>query len=502
MAVLCGCGATKEQIVDKMFDEQAESMVMNMDVDADVSLGMSGMNMDVGFSGSVESEVDNSDEDAPKMHMSVDAKVSAMGSSEKVKTESYVITDDDEVTTYVKDPDTGDWSYTTAEVAENPLDKKTRDKFIEEVKDVLKENGDLQKKTEKKEGEDCYVLKFNTTFDSFDGVIDIIWEAAGEDITSELEDADVDKKTILKYLSYFNVDATFYASKKNGYLVAADISLADSDVDGLLKQAQKDFGDMTSGMGLDLSSISVDISALSMSMTFSDWGDAEVEVPKDVKNNATDMNLGNILDGDDFGGDDDDDYDDDDVYPLDGDDDDDDGDDDGDDDMDSDSDIKVNSDGSVTLYDYYDNSIVDVYPIKGYSLSPDWSSKYMYYFESDTSYASYSVATANWVAWNDVLQNGEKVESDGYEYYVVMDEDDSACQMVVDLGLKMDGNTVYAAVDGDYDKDAGEFSYGSYYIVYEYDTDKWVQINVSGLEDVAEWEPEDFIDVFEQTFGD
>ncbi|MBP5609380.1 MAG: hypothetical protein J6X66_14070, partial [Lachnospiraceae bacterium] len=320
MATLCGCGATKEQIVDKMFDEQAESMVMNMDMDADVSLGMGGMNLDLGMSGSVESEVDNSDEDAPKLHMSIDAKVSAMGSSEKVKTESYVMTDDDEVTTYVKDPESGDWSYTTAKVEENPLDKKTRDKIIEEVKDVLKENGELQKKTEKKEGEDCYVLTFNTTFDAFEGVIDVIWEAAGDEVTSELEDVNVDKKAILKYLSYFNVDATYYASKKNGYLVAADISLADSDVDGLLKQAQKDFGDMASGLGMDLSSISVDISALSMSITFSDWGEAEVELPKDVKNNATDMNIGDILDGDgmidDYDGDDDDE----DPFELDGDD--------------------------------------------------------------------------------------------------------------------------------------------------------------------------------------
>lgn len=498
MAALCGCGATKEQIVDKMFDEQAESYVMNAEVEADVSLGMSGMNIDAGFSGSIESEIDNSDEDAPAIHMNLDGKATAMGSSQKFSTESYVITGDDGVTSYVKDPDSGDWSYTTAEVDENPLDKETRDKLIEEVKDVMKENGELQKKTEKKEGEDCYVLKFNTTFDSFEGVIDVIWDAAGEEVTSELEDADVDKKTILKYLSYFNVDATFYASKKNGYLVAADMSLADSDVDGLLKQAQKDFGSMTSGMGVDLSSISIEISELSMSFTFSEWGDVEVELPKDVKNNATDLNLGNILDGDGMigGGDDWDDGDDDD------DDDDDDGDD-GDDidvntpiDTDEEEGVKINSDGTVTLYDWMDINVADIAPLKGYELQKDYStnSSLMY---SDGSWSYYYVGTTGWAEWEDVMKNGEKVTDDGYDYYVVMDG--TNCKMVMDLGVKYDGHPVIAAVEGEYDEDASDFTYATYYITFEYGDGSWCQVMLDSSK-VADWEPEDYIDAFDKIF--
>ena len=494
MAALCGCGATKEQIVDKMFDEQAESYVMNAEIDADVSLGVSGMTVDAGFSGSIESEIDNSDEDAPAIHMSIDGKATVMGSSQKFSTESYIITEDDGVTTYVKDPDSGEWASTTAEVEENPLDKKTRDKLIEEVKDVIKENGELQKKTEKKEGEDCYVIKFNTTFDSFEGVIDVIWEAAGEEATSQLEDADVDKKTILKYLSYFNVDATFYASKKNGYLVAADMSLADSDVDGLLKQAQKDFGSMTSGLGLDLSSISVEISALDMSYTFSDWGDVEVEIPKDVKNNASNVDLGNILDGDGMiddgddgddwvdGGDDDDDDDDVDVnVPI---------------DTDDEDGVKINSDGTVTLYDWMDINVADVASLKGFELQKDYSTNNSLMY-SDGSWSYYYVGTTGWADWEDVMKNGEKVTEDGYDYYVVMDG--SNCKMVMDLGVKYDGHPVIAAVDGEYDEDASDFSYATYYITFEYNDGSWCQVMLDSSK-VKEWEPEDYIDAFDQIF--
>ena len=487
MAALCGCGATTESIVDKMFEQETESFAMNMDMDIDVSAGISGMTLDVGMSGTVESEIDNSDEDAPSTHMTMDLKASAMGSSEKIKTESYVLTDDKEVSTYVKDPDTGDWTLTKAEVAENPVDKKSREKIIDEVKEVLKDS-ELQKKTEKKEGEDCYVLKLNTTADAFEGVIDVIWDSLGDDITSEAEEAGVGKKNIVKYLGFLNIDATIYASKKEGYLVAMDLSLAETDVDGLLKQASKDFGDLTSGLGLDLDSISVDISALAFNFTFSDWNDVEVELPKDVKNNAVEAG-GFDFGGDDFGGDDDgwDDGGDDDGWDDGGDD---------DNNTSSTSDLEYTTTGAVVLYDWMDEDVAYVAPLDGYELEEEYSSRSSLMY-TDGNWSYYYVGTTGWAEWEDVMQKGEKVTEDGYDYYVLMDG--TKCQMVVDLKVKYDGHPVIAAVDGEYDESASDFSYATYYITFEYGDGNWCQVMLDSSK-VSEWEPEDYIDAFDQIF--
>ena len=494
MAVLCGCGATTESVVDKMFDQDAKSFTMTMDMDVDVSAGMSGVSIPVQLSGTVEAEVDNNDEDAPASHVSLDAKASAMGSSQKVKTESYLITEDDQITSYVKDPDSGDWSYTTAEVKENPLDKKSREKIIDEVKDVFK-TAELQKKTEKKEGEDCYVLKLSTTFDSFEGVIDVIWDAMDEEVTEAASEAGVDKKAIVKYLGYFNVDATIYASKKNGYMVAMDMDFAESDTDGLLKQVNKDFGSMLSGFGVDLSTVSFEISALSVNAVLSDWDDSEVSVPKDVKNNATNIgDIGNILDGDGMINDGGDDYDDDDDT-WDGDGYDNDNDDDTDTTTTSSSSLKTNADGSVPLYDYYDNYVADVNAMKGYDIEMDWSSNtYLAYRDDNWSY--YSVGTSNWSNWGDVVEKGES-SSDG-DVDIYMYEDSDYTYVLADLGILYDGKPVYAAAKGTYDEDEKSFNNGQYYIVFEYSAG-WCEVSLDSQK-AEEWEWSDFEDAFDQIF--
>lgn len=499
MAALCGCGATTESIVDKMFDQDAESFTMTMDMDIDVSAGMSGLSIPLQLSGTMEAEVDNSDEDAPASHVSLDVKASAMGSSQKVKTESYLITEDDQITSYVKDPDSGDWSYTSAEVKENPLDKKSREKIIDEVKEVLK-TAELQKKTEKKEGEDCYVLTLSTTFDAFDGIIDVFWDSMDAEVTDAAAEAGVDKKAIVKYLEYFNVDATIYASKKNGYMVAMDMDFAESDTDGLLKQVNKDFGDLFSTLGVDFSTIKVDLSTLSFSTVFGDWGDSEVSIPKDVKNNATNIgDLGNILDGDGMinGGDDDDD----DWNTVDGDgydnddDDDDDDDDDTDPDTSSSSSLKTNADGSVPLYDYYDNYVADVKAMKGYEIQSDWSSNtYLMYGDDDWSY--YSVGTSAWSNWGDVEQKGES-SSDG-DVDLFMYEDSDYTYVLADLGILYDGKPVYAAAKGTYNEKEKTFDDAQYYIVFEYNAG-WCEVYLDSQK-AENWEWSDFEDAFDQIF--
>ncbi|MBR3306441.1 MAG: hypothetical protein IKI75_04190 [Lachnospiraceae bacterium] len=504
LAALCGCGATTESVVDKMYENQAESMAMAMDVDVDVTASMSGMDVDFTASGSVDVEMDGIGSDESDAHASCDLKVSAMGSEQKVKTESYAISDDGEVTTYIKDPDSGEWTYTTAEAGENPLDEETMGKVRDEMKEVLK-GAELQKKTEKAGGEDCYVLKLSDSADVFGDAIQVIWDATS-DLTDEAEDAGVDMDVVKDYLSCINFDATIYASKASGRCVQLDLDLSGIDVDALKDKAEESLGDMVGSLGVDLDEIGVEISALNISITFSDWDDVEVEVPDDVIDEAVEAGFGGY-DYDDEDEDEDDwtDFEED-EDPLEGmeieevt-----------DDELPDDEVREPNADGSYTLYDYDDEPVVNVFPADGYEADSD-NGLYSLWFTDPDTYDYYYVSTSSWESWDDVLNTGEVTEYEGddgesYTQYVVFGDDNNV-RSLIDLGTATRGTDgdwyeVYAAVDGTWDEAEGDFSSASAYIVFKYSVgdygDNWVVVNLPG--DAYNWEESEFTSFYEEIF--
>lgn len=286
MGLLAGCGAPKpEEMVDKMFAEQADSFAatMEMDIDVNASLG-AGMDVSLATSGKVDMEYSGADKDAPVVHTMVDVKydVSAMGDSmsDQASTEMYTITSGDEITVYVQDPDDGSWM---KEAAENTstINPELADKIREEVAEVLK-TGEVEKKAETVNGEECWVLKLNTNADSFMGVYDILVEAAGEEVQDAMAGSGVDTQMIENYLSYFNMDLTAYASTKTGQLVKMDVDMSKMDTDGLLNQVNGDFGELFAYIGIDMSSVSLDVNGMSFSTTFTQWDNVEVSVPEEV----------------------------------------------------------------------------------------------------------------------------------------------------------------------------------------------------------------------------
>lgn len=290
MGLLAGCGAPKpEEMVDKMFAEQSDSFAATIDMDVDLSASLgAGMDLDFATSGTMDMEYDATDKDAPAVHTVMDVKydVTAAGDSmsDKASTEMYTITEGDEITVYVQDPESGDW-YKEATQGASQIDADLADQIRSEVATVLK-NGEVEKKAESVNGEDCWVLKLNTNADAFAGVYQIILDAAGEEARESMEEAGIDDQMIETYLSYFNVDMTVYASTKTGQMVKVDVDMSQMDTEGLLNQVNDDFGMLLGFIGVDLSSASLDISAMSFSTTFTEWNDVEVEIPADVVENA------------------------------------------------------------------------------------------------------------------------------------------------------------------------------------------------------------------------
>ena len=148
------------------------------------------------------------------------------------------------------------------------------------------------------------------------------------------------------------------------------------------------------------------------------------------------------------------------------------------------------------LYDWMDEDVAYVAPLDGYELEEEYSSRSSLMY-TDGNWSYYYVGTTGWAEWEDVMQKGEKVTEDGYDSYVLMDG--TKCQMVVDLKVKYDGHPVIAAVDGEYDESASDFSYATYYITFEYGDGNWCQVMLDSSK-VSEWEPEDYIDAFDQIF--
>ena len=485
MGILAGCGApTAEKLVDKMYEEPAESFVMDMEMDADVTAGVSGMSVNLTLGGSVEMEYDASEKDAPSTHVTTDLNYSAMGQKDTIKTEAYAITGEDEVVSYAKNPEDGTWIKSTAEVKENPFDEETREKMLEEIKGVFK-TGTVEKKTQKVGSEECYVLKLNTTADAFSGILDIAFDAMGDEVEDSMKEAGMKTDDIVDILANINLDMTIYASKESGRCVQMSVDLAGTDAEGLVKEVTKMLADLIDMFGIDAESIELEIEALNFTATFSEWNEVEVEVPKKVEEEAVeagggygfDDDLGTGETGEDVvGGTDVD-------IP---------------DDTDA---VAENPDGSVTLMDWMDNAVVDVFPRDGFELNQEYSNAtYLSYNEigGDVWDGGYSVMATTWLDWDDVVAEGDEFEDEDGKYYV-REEEDGSIKMVLDLGIEHDGYPLYACVEGKMNESGEEFDYAWCYLCFEFsDDDDWVQVELP--DEAIDWRNQDYQDVYNEIF--
>lgn len=500
MGLLAGCGAPKaDQFVDKMMENAEDSFAATVDMDVDVSVDF-GMAVDLSANGGIEMEYDGSDKDAPAVHFTTDLSYAAMGQKGDLNTEAYSISDGDTVIAYAKDPDSGDWIKTEQEVKENPLDEETMNKIREASADVMKQ-GEVEKKAVKVNGEDCWVLKLDTTADAYMPVYDILLEAAGDEAEDALEETGVDNQTIESYLSYFNMDMTVYASKKTGRCVKMEIDMSGSDMEGLLDQVNEDFGDQMGGF-IDLSTVSVELNAISFTVEFTEWGDVTVEVPDDVAEKATDMGSAFNTDDEEIGWDVEDtdaevntDADADidlNATP------------DTDSDASGNDELSINSDGSVSLYDYDNNYICDVKVRDGFELDEDFSvPTYLSFDGTGSGYKTYSIYPGLWLDWDDVVAEGELHEEDDGDYYVVFGENDdkqTTVKSVIDLGIERDGYPVYATCDAIMNADNSGFEYSTYTLAFRVDDDdNWVEVYLYE-DDIEDWSADQFKEVYEEIF--
>lgn len=291
LAVLTGCSKpTVESLVDGMYD--VESQTAEIGVDIACTISAMGFSFDAKVGGDFEAQVsglNGKDAQTSYANGTMSVEVKAGNVDEEMSFEAYSIIDDGTVTSYSRTDDDDTWY--VSESDQDAVDQDVTDKIQEAMKDVLKENGELAKDTEKVEGEECYVI--TATIEGSDWS-DILKPMQGM-IDDAMDEAGVDFD-VLSWFEYWSADLTYYISKDTGYLVKMEMDMADSDIYGMVGQVIKDTG-LDAMMDGDYEDMieEISFSTFSISAVFSDVNDTEVEVPRDVINNAVDIDNKNAF---------------------------------------------------------------------------------------------------------------------------------------------------------------------------------------------------------------
>lgn len=297
--MLTGCGTPKaNELVDKMYDAKMDSYTADASFDFAVTIKA---DSDMSVKANGDFTVEQQGTENAVVH--ADGKVSydLLGFlKDSNKVETYTEIDGKNTAAYYS-VDGEDWTVETSESAGVDIDAD----LLEKIKSSSKEffyKGTVDGKTTKVSDVECYVLTIDGTAADFKPIVDIMCEESDE-LKDALNDSDVKFEDVAKHIP---VKATMYVSKKDSYIMAADIDMSGIDIDGILGEADTKLEDLGSAFGMEIEAVTVD--SLKFSMTYSKINETEVSVPKDVKDNAVEAgaSFGSYDDfgDDDFGGDD------------------------------------------------------------------------------------------------------------------------------------------------------------------------------------------------------
>ena len=458
LSVLVGCGdkdggsgkdkkknknsdVAVEDVIDSMMDaEEIDSATFEFTAALDVTAEAEGTTADIvaDIEGTCEFE-GIQDEENMAAYFDLTADVEAMGMSESMEAEAYVVSEDGETVTYVSE-DGGDW-YTSTEATEiaGEVDEELLDSLKEAAKDFYKD-AEVEADTEEVGGEECYVVTLDTTLASLQSVIDVLAEES-EEFEDALDEIPVDIEDVLDCIP---VSMTMYVSVENGYCMGADVDLSDVDVEELLDVC----GVSMSEIGID----SIDIGEISFSYTLSNINDVEVTVPDDVIENAVEQGSTGggttTVDPDDYGS------------PF------------------------LNDDGTINLINYSGEVKYVINPLLDFDYMDDYSYEQALVFMNDD--------------WDEILASIEYSPS-FYEY--MNDEDltytyDTYEAEVEDTGLTVDGYPVYCAYET-YTYSEGGTTYNRVFVGFVDEDEYFYGVESDDIVDTVQMK-----DCFTEAFGE
>lgn len=299
---LVGCGKKidAQTLIETAFNQLKDANSYEGDMTFDVGVSMANADASqsttMGIGGSMYTTTYTSEDGDVTDYNKVSVTVDFLGFSQAVETEEYVVTTEDNVTTYTLSD--GAWSKTVGATADN----------VEEAKSELS-NLDLSSlyslftiadKTENFNGYDCYVLDAVLTQDS---IADIMAQIPAD---SEAGKA-LESYSSVKDKLDFSIAVKLYIDKESNNLVSLSVSLENISEDTLKEL----FG------GAEDADVTVSVDKFAFSVSFTNIGEVGgIDIPEDALNaeEGADVLDDTIIGSDedvDFG------YSDDDSFPID-----------------------------------------------------------------------------------------------------------------------------------------------------------------------------------------
>ncbi len=279
MALLSKCGTPKpEEIVDKMYETDIESAAIDFLMDAGVSAKYEGDKINISLSTDLGIDAAGISGKNPVIYIEGSVKTEIPNFSDgKQDIEAYY--DGDEKLIYFcegKD----DWYYMDADEGDFSFDPEMINAIVGATRDIWKD-AEVSKEKEKIGDEDCYILTVQVSGSEFIGIMDSAAKKAG--IKDEWEDAkeSIEDETgadIADIFDFLTFDVTAYASKENGYFMAADIVLEEVDIDDMMNELDIDLDD------LNIKNLSVD--AFEIHVTLYDVNQTKVKIDDDIADDA------------------------------------------------------------------------------------------------------------------------------------------------------------------------------------------------------------------------
>lgn len=234
MVIGCMTGCGKRPTAESLMNEyvslvtDAQSMIIDTEMLMGMNVAEGSTSMELKMEGNIKTAIVKEDEENYTSKTKTNMTVSMFGMSEKVKSESYDVCEDGEITRYNHDLDDDSW-YTEYSYIEQEVTQ------LETLKNYFG-SFELQKKTQKVGNIDCYVLTGALT---------------GNDVMDEM----VEELDLGFDAEDFKVNCTMYMNKENHEPVRIEIVCDESFL-----EKEMDFDDYTMSitefkMTMDLSKI-------------------------------------------------------------------------------------------------------------------------------------------------------------------------------------------------------------------------------------------------------
>ncbi len=268
------CAPNVEKVTDKLMTNTFDSVSISGFVEGHLVFEGDGQSYKLDISNSYEGELDQVRSDNPvKMHFIANNKMSladildSASSTNTYYTDGYVYAENED--NVIKE-------------ASPSMAEAINERSIEALRFQLSNlmyKAEAGKKTEEMLGENCYVFTYRLQgTELYNFINDIASETGYTDELNQLVTVFGSEINLNQLFAYTPVDVKAYISKESSYMVAVDFDMTNMDIDGVLRELNLNYSQLSDALGVHLSNINV--RQLIFGLNFFEYDNSEVSLPE------------------------------------------------------------------------------------------------------------------------------------------------------------------------------------------------------------------------------